>query len=673
MRFHTIVLPTVLVLLVSNAVDTVSLRATAGDSAAEWRALASGFIDQIDEDDARDRALYELNQVRVLAGELHKASKNAPRIENSHLRCLNHFLIAKYFELAGDHTAALAELQRARRVAVSRGFTFQMVDAYLDIAKSPDLARAYVAEVKASDQNYGWQFLAKALAQRGYVDLAFEIVRNKVQASSQQRALASMGAAAATGAHIDHAERIAEQVTDAQDRDRIWISLIRALKQRSRGHEAEPFVARITDPSVRVSAETILGRVDGRAVDEVTNASLREQIAKAELPAVKRELYDALLKKHIADKDVPAAEASIEAIVQLIENSGLETETSKFGNVNDSVRIALARSNYLQLAAVLVELGEQEASREMLDRAAEVIIEMPDSSGLAKMLQVSALLNAQIGLGDLDGARRTVTSTQAIFWRVGAGRIVEAFIEAGDVQTARGMAESILESKGAGGADVVSAFLLGGRNDMARELLDRVDDSRAGADILREVGQAMIQLEQGELLRTWLTGFTPAAQANLCIGAARMAGTFLTPATSDRERVILDYLTVSEQALPTGIHLSDEPYSNPGVHLPATVPGMALSFQYYRSGEYLKLKSAATAGYEDAEGQVDIHATCYELTDAATASQVLQETNIAPFKDWYFQKGPFLVFVSSRKRTPKCLQTRDRIHEELASRDLVVD
>jgi hypothetical protein len=156
---------------------------------------------------------------------------------------------------------------------------------------------------------------------------------------------------------------------------------------------------------------------------------------------------------------------------------------------------------------------------------------MPDSSGIGKMMQISALLNTQVSLGDLDGAKHTVTSTQPIFWRVGAENIVAAFIKAKDYETAKFMAESILESIGAGGAGVVAAFLLDGRDDIARELLDQVDDSRAGAEVFREVGRAMIKLGKGQELQGWLSDFTPAARANLCIGAARMAGTPRKPAS----------------------------------------------------------------------------------------------------------------------------------------------
>jgi hypothetical protein len=368
---------------------------------------------------------------------------------------------------------------------------------------------------------------------------------------------------------------------------------------------------------------------------------------------------------------VAGAVASIESIVRLIRDSTLEAETSKFGNVDDSVRIAMARGNYLRLASVLAELGEREASRKMLHRAEQVIIDMPDSSGLGKILQVAALLNVQISLGDLEGAKRTVTSAKPLFWRVRAGEIANAFIKAGDLATAKYVAESILENKGAGGAKVVSVFLHAGQHDIALELLDQADDSYAGADIFREAGQAMIELGEGRELRTWLSRFTPTGQANLCIGAAKTAGSFLDPARSNFEHAIVEYLTVAEENLPVGVKLSEEPHPNPGTHRLATVPGMALSFQHYREGEFVELKSAVTAQYKDAEGQVEVRATCYELLDAATASQVLKEIYLAPFKDWYIQKGRFLIFVSSRKRTPKCVQTREAVHKELGSRDLV--
>ena len=148
-------------------------------------------------------------------------------------------------------------------------------------------------------------------------------------------------------------------------------------------------------------------------------------------------------------------------------------EKSKFGNVTDEYRIALVEVNYLQIARLYSERGEMEKSRRAEQLGKKAMNDMPDSSGMGKMLTVPGVLTSQIANGEIDEVRKSVRVIKPIFWQQQAPFLVETFLSDGDTETAMFISETLLAGKGVGGAEIISTFIKAKRMERARSLLDK--------------------------------------------------------------------------------------------------------------------------------------------------------------------------------------------------------
>ena len=638
----------------TNAQDTIELE-------QEWRQRALKHINEIQKPKVLGRALYEFNSVRLAAGDIDGASADAVRISNPRLRGYAHYSIARYRKALGDTDGAVAQVNAGLESAMERGFCFEHVEACLDSAESLPMAKNYFlnfVDSNPSQSSFANNLFVRALAKRGYLNEAIEVV-NRSPETKRPELLSIVALATAARSEIGNTEEVLQGISNEKTRDSVYVALIRALCQRERQDDALKFASKIKDPVARNRAERMAGRLGEKPVDDISIENLKEQISKEESPKVRRELYRSMLIQQLKEKDISGAEATIKATVKLIKTANFEEERSKFGNVTDEYRIASVEINYLKIASLYAERGEIEKSRSARQLGKKAMNDMPDSSGMGKMLAVPGVLASQIASGEIDEVRKSVRVIKPIFWQLQAPFLVETFLSDGDTETAMFIAETLLDGDGAGGAEIISSFIRAKQMDSARLLLDKVRiESNIGYDACCAVGATMIQTKQADLLKEWVNELPDGFSAHLCIGAARTAGGYLQAPKSSEEEALVSYLTIREE-LPAGYSLVEKPYPNPGIHRPTTMPQVAKRLKHHRSGEPVTVLMAAQATFVS-EGKPDIDVAIYKLKDTDTAKRTVAEMYVKPFSSRYLQKGRHVIFVDA-PNLPEVMKAADRI------------
>jgi len=627
-----------------------------------WWDAASKSMQRIEDDEVLSRALYELGRVRFLSGNIKGASAEAIRMTNLQLRCFSHISLARFHRIQGDQEACLRELRLCRQAASARGFTYQLVEAYLDLADDPNLARDYVLSIDIRKRNYPWYHLAKALAARGRLDDALRIAERD-DITDPNRLYAHIAGAAAKAAREQDVLEVVPRIQDVSRKDGIWLALVRALSQRSRIDEAALYAEKISDLTLRANAEKMIGRsTDG--VTLVTVAELQKKIAGTRDDVELYKLYQSLFDKQIAARDAAGAEKTIKLIVEHVRASKMEREVSAFGIVDDPTRIAQAKAGYLDIAWLLYRLRKREASLEKLALAEEAISEMPEMSGLGKTLG-SALAEAQRVLG----VKQTVVARKSPFWKLGAPQLISTQIEAGDIDGAKATARLVFKSTTPGAMETMSPFVTAGLLDVAHELLTEIPASWAGTDICRELGETMIKTGHDDLLRKWLEDVEAAQTTHLAIGAMRAISQWTHAPETAAQRKVVQLITVDDDKLPGGFKAKERVGVNPGVHPAPRLPSMSRRLKHHRRGAPVHLEAAARAVYTHPE-LGDIEVTCFTLSDPAIAKRTLEEMYVRPLKDSYVLKGPHLIYVHGVSRDDKMTTARGAIQAAIEARGM---
>lgn len=635
----------------------------------QWRQRTTEFINKIEDEKVLGRALYEFNPVRLRIGDVDGASADVARIANPQLQGYARYQVARFRKGNGDFEGAVAEVAAARTCALEQGYAYPHVDACLDIAESLEMAKEYVDSVEYRSSVYAQSSFAGALARRGFLQDALKVADRQAD-KYRPYTLRTIAAERAKRADILNTEQLLQRITEDKSKDGVYVDLIRALSQRGRPEDAKRFVDQIKDPAVRHNAERMTGTIGGHPANEISIGELRNQIAAAESPNVQQSLYLQLLNQQLKKKDVPGAEATINAIVQLIQTADLEEIQSKFGNTTNASRIAFVEAKYLEIAGIHASRGDMDKGRAALQKAKKAMADMPDSSGMSKMFVVPGVLMSQIQFGEIDSVRKSIRSLMPVFWQQHAPLLIESFLDVDDLETATFIAETLLNGTGAGGAEILSTFIRAGHVATARELLEKVKiDSHIGHDVCRNVGSTMFQLDKTELLKEWVSELPAAVSAHLCIGVLRTSSSYLLEPTTDEERTLVSFLTV-KMDLPGGYALEDRPHPNPGVYRPTSLPELAQTLRQHRDGRSPRLFLAAKATYVS-EGQQDISAFVYRLENEADAIQLVSEVYMERFANRYLQKGSYVIFLDGIHGTERIAATQ-AIQTQLEKRDLAV-
>jgi hypothetical protein len=493
-----------------------------------WLNQAVKYCDQSDDLDPDGNVLHQLVYVQARAGDLDGAAKTATKITKAQLRVYGHCFVAKQHDEQGDQAACKSQLDQARTVALEADqkassvfVNSKIIEAYFDFGYATD-AEAFVAALREEHQRrIGYQYVARELAKRGQLDKAYEILAQRLPGRSKDSTLKQMADACARELRLRDFRDIAGRMTSDVHRDLATLNLVNALNRANRLDEAREFVATITDKEKKAQAAA---QLSGNTPESESTEEITERIEQASQRDEKLALSRNLFNQQIAAKDISGAEATIEKMVKIIEASPREPEITKFGRSDDSGMIAGVRALYLTTAQALAADGKQQESLQHLEKAKSAIIGLADETGLAKTMLIGQLLQSQIALGDLAGAKNALPSIGIEHTRSTAARALAiAYIRELDMEAACEVAESITATLGRGSqiGAVAAEFVTAGEPFLAQEQLARLDATEEDAEAYRPVARAMIKKGLNADLVKWLESApSPMARAYACMGAA---------------------------------------------------------------------------------------------------------------------------------------------------------
>jgi len=516
------------------AVMTACLTATAASDEAKKRESADSWLDQAREhvntiEDAKllSDANHDLAYVLGRNDRLADAIGVAEKVLKAQKRVYAQTFVAKRHLAREQKDKYLAEMQRIERFALKANresgniyIDSHLVRAYVESGHVAEATR-FAGEIPDQyHRGHAIQSIAGELAKLGKLDDAYRVIAQS-PVVHRQNANARIAYAVARTGNVDDVLTAIKRLTRDKQRDNTYSNLVKALVAADRLAEAEQYAKKIVNPIQRATA---IGLVSSKFSENETIEALNARIAAADSREEKLALYQRLVDVHVEAGKIDEAESAIEAMVQVIETFPREAATSKFGVSNDEAAKAQAKSLYLKTAAFLTKRGDADAGRQRIAWARKAILEMPEASGLLKMMLVPTLIGAQIEAGDLVGARKTLDDIELDFSRSqAASRVAVALIKAKNHEMAVDVADRITHSTGKGRAvgAVAAEWIRGGQLGSAKTLLNKLGTSSEDVEAYREVGKTMTELGRGGELQQWIAEMpTAAARVYACIGAA---------------------------------------------------------------------------------------------------------------------------------------------------------
>jgi hypothetical protein len=297
----------------------------------------------------------------------------------------------------------------------------------------PAEAVAFASGIPAISGSYGLREAAAAIAKKGDLDTALDLVEHRLPPSAKEGALSGMANACASELRVEDVEKLVPRMTSPEFQDRAYVHLVQALVAASRLAEAARFADRISDSARKAAAHA---QITAQVAKNESVEALRTRVEKATARDEKLAIDDLLFAKLVDAGDVPSAEAVVDSMIETIEAFPRKPSPSKFGTLTDAVAVASARAKYLQTAKVLAKSGDREGSLSRVARAEKAILEIPDNAGLGKSMLVLELVRSKVEIGDLSSARNTLGQLKADFTRSSAASdVAVALIKSGDVDS----------------------------------------------------------------------------------------------------------------------------------------------------------------------------------------------------------------------------------------------
>jgi hypothetical protein len=211
-------------------------------------------------------------------------------------------------------------------------------------------------------------------------------------------------------------------------------------------------------------------------------------------------------------------------MVAVINASPREPAISAFGKFGDDLAIASAKALHLEIAKALAKGGDHAEARQQIAKASEAILHAPNEAGVGKTMLLTALVGAQIEVGELDAARQLVERLPENQSRTMASTaLARALVKTGDIAGAVEVAKFITFEAGRGHSvgRITGDVIRAGDLDKAKSLLAGMGETSEDVQSYRDAGEAMIDTGLADDLDSWLPMMpSAAARAYACLGAA---------------------------------------------------------------------------------------------------------------------------------------------------------
>lgn len=494
-----------------------------------WVTSAQRYAERIKSNEDRSNIYYALAYVQIHAGDLAGAGVSAAEVTDTQKGVYIHTAVAGRYHQRNDVESCRNELQAARETATateqakSSNFVYShLIRTYVALGMAEEAKRFAEQLPPWVHRDGGLILLAAGLAEQGRLEEALDVAKNDVSEKSRESAFIQLAQASAGRGLIEETHRVLELVRADEPPDQVRAKLVESLLKAGRTAEAAAEVEQIQSAEMKARANALVleERAKGGQPEAIA-AQLEQVTTRDETLALSRKLIEKLAH---AGK-IEEAEQAIEGMVTAIGATPRPEVRSAFGVYDDSVRIVETKALYLEVARELAKRGDLEGAKLRVAQATESILSLAPMTGLSKSMLVQRLVNTQIEIGDLEGARTMLKGIEDPFPRsMPAGMLAAAFAKSGDVRSALDLATMIEGSHGGKGTyhrQVLEALVERGEILATKQVLAGMVDPADQESAYRTVGRAMTKSGRGAELDKWLPEMpSNVARAAACMGAA---------------------------------------------------------------------------------------------------------------------------------------------------------
>ena len=503
------------------------------DSISYWVEYAVKQVDTITDPNCKNDVCGHLSRIQAKIGDVNGANASASAISNKQKRVYAHIAAAKTCYEHGDMSCYQKSIEQAKLAALSEKsmeacifINSAMINAYLD-CNDVNGAKFYTETLRDNpeapkgyhDVEMAYRGIAAYLAWNGNVKDANLIVNDNIKASGKDAALVEIAETCVRKNNIAIAEQFAERITSVNLKDRVYAKIGIALAESGDLKKAYTAAKIITDSTYKSS---------------VIAAIAKHQIASGDIDLGEKTAEDITYRNHkiavytqIAEKQADAgkidsAVAIIEMMTKMISDTPMSADKSKFGTFDDSFKKGLVETVYLSAAKASARAGDIANYNKYIAKATEGVKEINDVP-IWKGTVFTRIVDAQLEAGDIEGAKKTANEIKEelnLSWAL--FNIVQAQLKKGDIEGAVATSMEITDTmnKSFACGEIASAFVKKGEIADAKKILLNMGNSSWEAQSYRRAAEAFVETGHAEDLANWLNEIpSPQARVYACIGA----------------------------------------------------------------------------------------------------------------------------------------------------------
>lgn len=486
-----------------------------------WLQRAEEACEKSEDPDAADRAFARLQAVYIQWGEIEQGEKITQRINKREGQVKAHIAIAKHYAEAGDLERCKLELNLAKPLAVKTRLTGnKLVEAYLQLAKSPALAISFMSD--DPDDGSARKKLCQALARNGYLDEALKIADSLTNTNDRNEMKLTIAFAAAKAARAAGTERATQNAKISYlGENNLWGQLAEALYKKNDLEDARKYAARVSSDHTK-RRNAYMRRIADNLPRNTPNVSTYVNSPDdTELP----------LTIALPSEDPVVADRILESVIADAGRNPVEPTEGQFGPWNQKFRLARMQVQYSLVAALYRKAGNPEQATikmQLAEEAFQILTE--EEKGFGAIFTLNELQLPLIYFKDVEDLRQLFDESKIplLFWA--ADIVVPELLRSGNFEAAKKLAETTLSrergfDRSTGKrSEIASCFIEAGNLDAAHEILNGSKPHDFTAAACENAGRALVKRDRGLLMQPkWQNGIGAFQRAYLCIGAAIMA------------------------------------------------------------------------------------------------------------------------------------------------------
>jgi len=461
----------------------------------------------------REEAFRDLYLMQVRAGDIDGALRSVGESKDGGRMQIYRVAATTCFK-TGDKPGYRSYMDKAKALTSRIDLNRDILEVYLD-CQDPNGARMY-ADILTTPwaRQDAYRKIACYWVCNGETAKANAFLDAQFDGSGKRRVLVDVVEACALQGKFSIAEEFLERITKEKlsEEEQFLVKINATYQQRARGAIGEAYADTGNISEAQVIAENM--------VESQSRSRVREAIALAYVKAGDIEaaqamlkdmpgdhqisVYDAIVSEQVAEGQLEAAQATIEAWVRMIDEFPYATYPYFYlDGPNISLMRRYAKRRYLTLAQTAAEQGDMSAYHHFLEQA-KAGAEMEADK---KSISWDEILLTQYKVGDLVGMLTIAETNEEESTRsLALSLVTRKLSRDGDITTAMARAKQIPASrvKSAAYAAVACAMVRLDRVTEGQAFLDTLTNERHRAEAYRCAAIDLVHMDRQEVLFDWL-------------------------------------------------------------------------------------------------------------------------------------------------------------------------